>query len=74
MNCWNISEAKASIDEFDGMYSSYGHAISSESNVSLSPYQTEEQESAVFPPPSFSPDEKWVKDYMEQFGQEPSFF
>ena len=25
-------------------------------------------------PPKFGPDEEWVKAYIEQFGEEPSFF
>ena len=74
MNCWDISETEASIGKSDDMRSSYRRSTNSEANVSLSLYQTEKQGSAVFPPPSFSLDEKWVKEYMEQFGQEPSFF
>ena len=74
MNCWDISETEASIGESDDMRSSCRRAPNSEANVFPSLYQTEKQKSTVFPAPSFSPDEKWVKEYREQFGQEPSFF
>lgn len=33
-----------------------------------------EQESSKIPTATFSHDEKWVKEYIEQFGEEPSFF
>ena len=74
MNCWDISETEASIGKSDDMRSSYRRTTNSEANVSTTLYQTEKQGSPVFLPPSFSLDEKWVKEYMEQFGQEPSFF
>lgn len=74
MNCWDISETETSIGKSDDMRSSYRRSTNSEANVSPSLYQTEKQGSAVFPPPSFSLDEKWVKEYREQFGQELSFF
>jgi len=65
----NLGEAETSVGKSDGVCSSYRHT-----NVSPSLYQAEKQESNIFPPPSFSCDEKWVKEYKEQFGQEPSFF
>lgn len=74
MNHWDISETEASVSESGGTRLSYEGVANSESNASLFPYQTGKQASVVFSPPSFSPDETWVKDYMEQFGQEPSFF
>lgn len=74
MNCCDISETEVSIGKSDDMRSSYRRATNSELNVSTALHQTEKQGSAVFPAPSFSHDEKWVKEYREQFGQEPSFF
>lgn len=74
MNRWNISETTGAVDESEGTHLNYEVADDSESNISPPPYQAGKPESVVFPPPSFSPDEKWVKEYVEQFGQEPSFF
>ena len=74
MNRWDISETGASGGKSDSTHLSYEGAANSDSNIPPSSYQTGTQESIVFLSPSFSPDEKWVKEYMEQFGQEPSFF
>lgn len=36
--------------------------------------KVKEQESRKIPTVTFSHDEAWVKEYIEQFGEEPSFF
>lgn len=36
--------------------------------------KVKEQESRKIPTATFSHDEAWVKEYIEQFGEEPSFF
>ena len=35
---------------------------------------TENNQSKQLPPPTYEKDEKWVQEYREQFGEEPSFF
>ncbi len=32
------------------------------------------EEDSIFNPASYDLDEEWVKEYIEQFGEEPSFF
>ncbi len=32
------------------------------------------EEEKIIPPASYEEDEEWVKEYKEQFGEEPSFF
>ena len=36
--------------------------------------ESEDEEKKEDTPPTYSIDEKWVLDYVEQFGEEPSFF
>ena len=44
-----------------------------DSNKTESPIETAYGETKQVPP-SYNTDERWVQEYMEQFGEEPSFF
>jgi len=66
MNGWDMKQNCAQ--------SNRRYVVGLRSSVSTSVHQEGKQENSIFPPPSFSPDEEWVKEYMKQFGQEPSFF
>ena len=35
---------------------------------------SKDNEAKRFPPPFYGKDEEWVREYIEQFGEEPSFF
>ncbi len=39
-----------------------------------SPFEAEKGKMNQTPPPSYDKNEQWVQEYMEQFGEEPSFF
>ncbi len=45
-----------------------------DSNKAEAPVETAYGETKKVPPPSYNKDERWVQEYMEQFGEEPSFF
>ena len=36
--------------------------------------ESKNREKKQIPPPSYRRDEEWVKEYIMQFGEEPSFF
>lgn len=42
--------------------------------VNIKNEKTSEQKIRKIPTATFSNDEKWVKEYIEQFGEEPGFF
>ena len=48
--------------------------INNESSISSENDQSEHNQSKQLSPPTYEKDERWVQEYREQFGTEPSFF